>query len=141
MYRAPRNVNDRETEPKALSTENICSNPSVNCLFSLVICIHIHERTVVRFLRIDPMVSGSNPPLAKLSPRVRRVTSSLYFQAYESRGVVTSRGRTRALLDKQKASQCFLALCKNPTFTYKLENKCRSLDYPVAFSLKNSTDA
>ena len=35
------------------------------------------DRSVVRFLRIDPMVSGSNPPSAKLSLRVRRVTSSL----------------------------------------------------------------
>ena len=29
------------------------------------------ERSVVRFLRIDPMVSGSNPTSAKLSLRVR----------------------------------------------------------------------
>ena len=28
---------------------------------------------MVRFLRIDPMVSGSNPPSAKLSLRMRRV--------------------------------------------------------------------
>ena len=61
---------------------------------------------MVRVLRIDPMVSGSSPLTAKLSHRVRRVASNLYFQAYESRGVVTSRGRTRTLLDKQKASQC-----------------------------------
>ena len=33
--------------------------------------------SVVRLLRVDPMVSGSNPPSAKHSLRVRRVTSIL----------------------------------------------------------------
>ena len=42
---------------------------------------------MVRFLRIDPMVSGSSTTSAKLSLRLRRVASSLKFQAYESRGV------------------------------------------------------
>ena len=32
---------------------------------------------MVRFLRIDPMVSDSSPTSAKLSLRVRRVASSL----------------------------------------------------------------
>ena len=49
------------------------------------------DSSMVRFLRIDPMVSGSSPTSAKLSLRVRGVVS-----------VVTSRGRTRTLLDKQK---------------------------------------
>ena len=31
------------------------------------------DSLVVRFLRIDPMASGSNPPSAKRSLRVRRV--------------------------------------------------------------------
>ena len=35
------------------------------------------DSTMVRFLRIDPMVSGSSPPSAELSLRVRRVASSL----------------------------------------------------------------
>ena len=61
---------------------------------------------MVRFLRIDPMVSGSSPTSAKLSLRVRRVASLCNSKAYESRGVVTSRGRTWTLLDKQKAYQC-----------------------------------
>ena len=38
---------------------------------------------MIRFLRIDPMVSGSNPPSAKLSLGMRRVANSLYFKAYE----------------------------------------------------------
>ena len=59
---------------------------------------------MVRFLGVDPMINGSNPSSAKLSLRVRRVVSSLYFQAYESQGVVTSRGRTCMELDKQKPS-------------------------------------
>ena len=42
----------------------------------------------------DPVVSGSNPSLAKLSLRVRRAVSSLHFQALGPGGVVTSRGRT-----------------------------------------------
>ena len=33
---------------------------------------------MVRFLRVDPMVSGSIPTFAKLSFRVRRVAISLY---------------------------------------------------------------
>ena len=35
------------------------------------------DSSMVRFLRIDPMVSGSSPTSAKLSLRVRRVASSL----------------------------------------------------------------
>ena len=35
------------------------------------------DSTIVRFLRIDPMVTGSSPTSAKLSLRVRRVASSL----------------------------------------------------------------
>ena len=62
--------------------------------------------SMLRFFYVDPMVSGSNPP--KLSFCVRRVASSLYFQAYESRGVVTSRGRAWTLLDKQKASESLI---------------------------------
>ena len=33
------------------------------------------ERSAVRFLLVDSMVSGSNQPTAKLSLRVRRVAS------------------------------------------------------------------
>ena len=40
----------------------------------------LNKGTAVRFLRIDPMVSGSNPNSAKLSLRVGRVASSLLFQ-------------------------------------------------------------
>ena len=39
------------------------------------------DSSMVRFLRIDPMVSGSSPTSAKLSLRVKRVASPLYFQA------------------------------------------------------------
>ena len=35
------------------------------------------DSSVERFLRIDPMVSGSSPPSAKLSLRMRTVVSSL----------------------------------------------------------------
>ena len=35
------------------------------------------DRSMVRFLRIDPMISGLSPTAAKLSLRVRRVTTSL----------------------------------------------------------------
>ena len=35
------------------------------------------DSSAVRFLRIDHVVSGSNPPLAKLLLRVRRVASSV----------------------------------------------------------------
>ena len=35
------------------------------------------DNSVVRFVLIDPMVSGSNPLSAKLSLRVRRAASSL----------------------------------------------------------------
>ena len=66
----------------------------------------------LRFLRTDPMVSGSNPASAKLSLGVRRVTSSMKFQAYESRGGVTSKGRSWNLLDKQRASQWPLTMYK-----------------------------
>ena len=61
---------------------------------------------MVKFLPIDPIASGSNLPPAELSLGVRRFASSLLFQAYESRGLVTSRERTWTLLDKQKAFQC-----------------------------------
>ena len=50
---------------------------------------------MVGFVPIYPTVhlsNGLNQSLAKLSLKVRRVTSSLYSQAYESRGVVTLRG-------------------------------------------------
>ena len=60
---------------------------------------------MVRFLRIVPIVSGSSPISAKLSLRVRRVATSLLFQASESRGVITSRERTWTLLDKHNVSQ------------------------------------
>ena len=53
-----------------------------------------YDSSVLRFLPIDPMVSGSNPSSAKLSLSVRRAASSLLFKAYESQDVVTSRGRT-----------------------------------------------
>ena len=56
---------------------------------------------VVRFLHIDHMVNGLDPPIAKLSLRMGRVASSLYFQAKESRVVVKSTGRNWTLLDKQ----------------------------------------
>lgn len=51
------------------------------------------DSCAVRFLSINPMASCSNPPSAKTLIRVRIVASSLEFQAYEQRGVVTSRGR------------------------------------------------
>ena len=35
------------------------------------------DSSVVTFSRIDPMVSGSNPPSAKISIKMRRVASSL----------------------------------------------------------------
>ena len=35
------------------------------------------DSSTVRFLCIDPMVSGLSPTSAELSPRVRRVASSL----------------------------------------------------------------
>ena len=41
---------------------------------------------MVRFLRIDPKVSGSSPPSAKPSLRVRGVTSSLKCKAEEPKG-------------------------------------------------------
>ena len=37
------------------------------------------DSLVESILRIDPMVSASNPPSTKLSLRVRRVASSLRF--------------------------------------------------------------
>ena len=61
---------------------------------------------MVRFLRIDPMVNGSSPPLAKLSRKVRRVACSPYFQVQESRGLDTARGRTWTMLGMQKCCQC-----------------------------------
>ena len=39
--------------------------------------LRCQDSSMVRFLRIDHMVSGSSPTSAKLSLRVRRVTSSL----------------------------------------------------------------
>ena len=39
------------------------------------------DSSMTRLLRVDPMVSGSSPTSAKLSLRVRRVASSLKFQA------------------------------------------------------------
>ena len=57
------------------------------CVFAdsvaIVICdryrvaTYSQDSSMVRFLRIDPMVSGSSPASPKLSLRVRRVTSSL----------------------------------------------------------------
>ena len=61
------------------------------------------DSSMVRFLHIDSMVSGWVLLSAKPSLRVRRVASFLQPQAYESRGVVTSIGRTWTLLDKQSA--------------------------------------
>ena len=48
----------------------------------LYLCIYLHINrcqigSVAEFLRIDPIVSGSNPTSAKLSLRVRGVASSL----------------------------------------------------------------
>ena len=37
--------------------------------------------SVKRFLWIDPMVNGLNPPSTKLSLRVRRVANSVSFQS------------------------------------------------------------
>lgn len=37
------------------------------------------ESSVVRFLPIDPVMSGSNPPSTKASLRVRIITSSWHF--------------------------------------------------------------
>ena len=51
-------------------------------------------------LVFDHGVSDPNPL------RMRGVSSRLQFQALESRGVVTSRGRTWTLLDKQRALPC-----------------------------------
>ena len=62
--------------------------------------------SMVSFLEIDPMISGSNPPSARLSLRVGRFAMSLGFKAYESRGWVASRGRTWTLLDKEISFQC-----------------------------------
>ena len=59
---------------------------------------------MVRFLRIDSMLSGSSPISAKLSLRVRRAASSLKMQTWKSRGVVTSRGKTWTMLDEEEAS-------------------------------------
>ena len=39
--------------------------------------IKCQDSSVMRFLRIDPVVSGSSPTSAKLSLRARRVASSL----------------------------------------------------------------
>ena len=39
--------------------------------------IRCQDSSMVRFLRIDPMVSGSSPASAKLSLRVRKIASSL----------------------------------------------------------------
>ena len=39
--------------------------------------VECEDSSVVRFSRIDPMVSSLSPTSAKLSFRVRRVTSSL----------------------------------------------------------------
>ena len=39
--------------------------------------IKVPGNSVIRFLPIDPLVSGSTPTSAKLSLRVRRVASSL----------------------------------------------------------------
>ena len=66
--------------------------------------------STVRFLRIDPMVSGSNPLSAKLSINMRGLARSLLIQAQSSRGVVTSRERILILFDMQTASKCILAM-------------------------------
>ena len=52
---------------------------SSNSIVSFVSCFRSwrQDSSVVRFLRIDPMVNGSNPPSARISLSVRRVASSL----------------------------------------------------------------
>ena len=42
--------------------------------------VRCQDSSMVKFLRIGPMVSCSSPTAAKLSLRVRRVASSLSFQ-------------------------------------------------------------
>ena len=65
-----------------------------------------HDSSVVGFLLIDNIVSDSSSLSAKISLGVKRVTSSLSFQAWESRGDVTLRRRGWKLFDKQTASLC-----------------------------------
>ena len=52
-----------------------------SCSFISRGAVRCQDSSVERFLRIDPMISGSSPTSAKLSLRVRRVASSLQFQA------------------------------------------------------------
>ena len=70
-------------------------------LASLRLCVRIAQ-----LLDSGPFGRGSNPYSAKLSLRVRRVAISVESHAYESQCMLTLRGRTLALLSKQKASQC-----------------------------------
>lgn len=48
--------------------------------YDVLFYFRCEDRSMIRFLCIDPMASGSNPPSAKLYRRVRRVANSLYFQ-------------------------------------------------------------
>ena len=47
--------------------DNSGTKPDLNLM------IRFQVRPVIRLLRTDPMISGSNPPSAKLSLRVRKV--------------------------------------------------------------------
>ena len=69
--------------------------------------IRYQDSSMVRLLHIDPMVSSSSPPSDNLSFRVKRVASSLRFQAYEPQGVVTAR-RTCSIRKNFPVSKCLL---------------------------------
>ena len=72
-----------------LEANNICGySVQYGCLLDLLRQFMLkiwrswcRDSSVVRFLRIDPMVNGSSPLTAELSLRGRRIASSLYFQA------------------------------------------------------------
>ena len=49
----------------------------LECLGSCDLSFRCQDSSMLRFLRIDPMVNGLSPTSAKLSLRVRRVASSL----------------------------------------------------------------
>ena len=63
-------------------------------MFMLLYLYMCQDSSVVRFLRVDPMVNGSSPISAILSLRARRVTSSPFNPGVGLLRCGHTRGRT-----------------------------------------------
>lgn len=68
--------------------------------------LSFQDSSIRRFASMNPIVGCSNSLSTKLSLRVLRAATSLWFQAYKSWGLVTSVGKAWTLLDMRIYFQC-----------------------------------